>query len=727
MYGMARDVTERRQAEVELGRLAGEQAALRRVATMVAREASRAEVFTAIAEEIGHLLGTEEIRMVRYEDDRSSVVVAGSGATEVFPVGSREPLRGENAVSRVFRTGRPARIDDYRTASGPIAEIASSLGIRCVVATPILVEGRLWGAIVTATTRDEPLPPETEARLGQFTELMATAIANAESRARAEQLAAEQAALRRVATLVAKEPSPPEVFAKVAEEAAQVLGGVDCALFRDEGDGTATAVAVWGAGASAATPMGERVPTYGDGVVARVLGEGRPCRIDDYSAATGPRVDRAREHGVRLGFGCPIVVHGAVWGVMAVARYDAEPFPPESETRVAQFTDLVATAIANAEARAEVERLADEQAALRRVATLVGEGASPTAVFDAVAAEMERLLDADQVALSRYEAGDEVTVVAHRGLGATRVPPGTRVTHKGESVTAMVRRIERPARIEYSEGGHGTIAQIARTLGVRVAVGTPIVVDGRLWGVIQASWNREEPPPPDTEERMAQFGQLLDTAIANAESRAELMASRARLVAASDEARRRFERDLHDGVQQRLVSLALGLRGAEAMAPPENEELVAQLTGVEDGLAGAIDDLRELSRGIHPAILSRGGLVPALKGLARRSAVPVELDLAVDERLGEQVEVGAYYVVSEALTNAVKHAQPSKVEVNVRAHDGVLELTIDDDGVGGADPARGSGLTGLTDRVEALGGTIAIASPPGRGTSLRIELPVVRQ
>jgi signal transduction histidine kinase len=248
------------------------------------------------------------------------------------------------------------------------------------------------------------------------------------------------------------------------------------------------------------------------------------------------------------------------------------------------------------------------------------------------------------------------------------------------------------------------------------------VVEGRLWGLITASWKAEQSPPSDSEQRMSRFAQLLDTAIANADARAELMASRARLVAASDEARRRFERDLHDGIQQRLVLLALQLRGAQALAPPDDEELAEQLTQVGKGLAEALDDLRELSRGIHPAILSEGGLVPALKVLARRSAVPVKLDLAIAKRLDGRVEIGAYYVVSEALTNAAKHARASQVQLHARALDGVLELEIEDDGIGGADPSRGSGLTGLADRVEALGGTISIESPAGVGTTLRVEL-----
>ena len=374
------------------------------------------------------------------------------------------------------------------------------------------------------------------------------------------------------------------------------------------------------------------------------------------------------------------------------------------------------------QAEAEVERLAAEQAALHRVATLVAEGAAPAAVFDAVAGEMAALLDADQVALNRFEPGDEILVLAHRGLDVVRTPVGSRLSFAGESVTAMVRRTGRPARMENYDGAQGALAELARTTGLRSSVSAPIVVEGRLWGLITASWKGEQSPHAETEQRMSQFAQLLDTAIANAEARAELMASRVRLVTASDEARRRFERDLHDGVQQRLVSLSLELRSAEAMVPARSEKLAEQLAHVVKGVAESLDDLRELSRGIHPAVLSEGGLVPALKTLTRRSAVPVKLELAMAERLAEHVEIGAYYVVSEALTNAAKHARASKVEIHARALDGMLELTIDDDGVGGADPSRGSGLTGLADRVEALGGRIWITSPPGGGTSLRVEL-----
>jgi signal transduction histidine kinase len=715
-------------ARTGLARLADEQAALRSVATLVARGAAPAETFGFVAAEIGRLFGAEVAVVFRYEPDRTGTVVGLWTVPGVkFPDSAGLRVVGVGAAAMVLETGRPARTERFEGPEGSIANCFAQLGARSGAGAPITVEGRLWGAVVAATTRPEGLPVGSEGHIAGFTELVATAISNAQAREDLRRLAGEQAALRRVATLVAKESSPGEVFAKVAEEAASVFGDVACVLLRDEGDGSATVIAVWGEGVAAGFPVGSGLPVSGDSLIAFVLREGLPRRIDDYSAATETIAEGAREHGIGSAVGCPIVVGGRLWGAMIVARSEAEPLPPKTETRIAQFADLVATAIANTEARAEVERLAEEQAALRRMATLVAEGAAPTAVFDAVVAEMERVLDADQLVLSRYEPGADVTVVAHRGAGARRVPPGTRVSHDGENVQALVRHTERPARVEHLERAHGTIAEQARSAGARSVVGAPIVVDGRLWGVISAGWNREESPPADIEERMVQFAQLLDTAIANADSRGELIASRARLVAASDEARRRFERDLHDGVQQRLVSLALELHRAEAIAPRDGTDLVAQLTLVRQGLTGALDDLRELTRGIHPAILSEGGLVPALKALARRSAVPVELSLSVDERLADPVEVGAYYVVSEALTNAAKHARASTVQVNAHVDDGVLRLTIGDDGVGGADPARGSGLTGLADRVAALGGTIAITSPPREGTSLRVELPLVVQ
>jgi signal transduction histidine kinase len=223
---------------------------------------------------------------------------------------------------------------------------------------------------------------------------------------------------------------------------------------------------------------------------------------------------------------------------------------------------------------------------------------------------------------------------------------------------------------------------------------------------------------------MAEFTELVATAIANAESQEVLRASRARIVAASDQTRRRIERDLHDGVQQRLVSLTLALRAAESGIPDGLDELVEELSQVAAGLGGVLEDLREISRGIHPAILAEGGLAPALKTLARRSAIPVDLDVQVPGRLPDRFEVATYYSVSEVLTNAAKHSEASVVRVDVLTRDGTLRVSLRDDGVGGADPTGGSGLVGLRDRVEALGGSLSLRSPRGEGTALVIELPL---
>jgi signal transduction histidine kinase len=256
------------------------------------------------------------------------------------------------------------------------------------------------------------------------------------------------------------------------------------------------------------------------------------------------------------------------------------------------------------------------------------------------------------------------------------------------------------------------------------SVGCPIVVGRSLWGVAIVSSSTSEPLPPDTEARMAEFTELAAAAIANAQSNADLKASRARVVAAADEARRRIERDLHDGTQQRLVSLGLDLRGIEASIPREGEWVRQQLAAAAKSLEDTVLDLQEVSRGLHPAILAKGGLRPALGVLARRSTIPVRLDMSVAGRLPEAAEVTIYYVVCEALTNAAKHSCASVVHVELTRGDQVVRLSIRDDGVGGADPARGSGLIGLTDRVEALGGTLSIMSPRGHGTCVRVELPL---
>ncbi|MFL5879343.1 MAG: CHASE3 domain-containing protein [Actinomycetota bacterium] len=374
--------------------------------------------------------------------------------------------------------------------------------------------------------------------------------------------------------------------------------------------------------------------------------------------------------------------------------------------------------------RDELTRLLDEQAALRRVATLVARAVPPGEIFSAVATEVGRLVGADDTAVVRFEPDGTAVVVV--GLGEDRPPVGTRWRADDVSAITRVWRTGHSARVDDDlwKEAPGPLPDTLRRLHVRSAAASPIVVEGRLWGALSVA-TTHAPLPADTEQRMADFTDLVATAMANAESRAELAASRVRIVTAADDSRRQIERDLHDGIQQRLVSLGLELRAAQSTAAAEDAELGKQLERVAGGLGESLTELQELSRGIHPAILSEGGLGPALRALARRSAVPVELDLELDTtRLPASIEVAAYYVVSEALTNAAKHAKASVVDVHARAGDGLLRLVVRDDGVGGATVAHGSGLIGLSDRVQALGGTITVRSPAGEGTTLEIDLPV---
>jgi signal transduction histidine kinase len=374
--------------------------------------------------------------------------------------------------------------------------------------------------------------------------------------------------------------------------------------------------------------------------------------------------------------------------------------------------------------RDELRRLADLQAALRRVATLVARAVPSSELFSAVADELARCLDVHHAALLRYESdGTAVVLAARDAQPATKRLVGRRFSVQGHGVAMAVLRTRRAARMDRHDWAPGPGAKYVSDLGLHSGVGATILVAGRLWGAAVVGSRRFEPLPPDTESGVGDFADLVATAIANAETRSELTASRARIVAAADDARRRLERDLHDGAQQRLVSLGLTLRTAEASVPPDLGALREQISDVVGGLTGVSEELQEISRGIHPAILSRGGLGPALKTLARRSTVPVDLTIDVDRRLTESAEVAAYYVVAEALTNVAKHAHASEVQVSVMVEDANLRISIRDDGVGGVNPRQGSGLIGLTDRVEALGGHLEIDSVAGSGTSLLAAIP----
>jgi signal transduction histidine kinase len=268
----------------------------------------------------------------------------------------------------------------------------------------------------------------------------------------------------------------------------------------------------------------------------------------------------------------------------------------------------------------------------------------------------------------------------------------------------------------------GSIANYVRDQGVRASVGAPIVLEGRLWGIAVVYWTREESPPADTEDRIAQFAKLLETAIANADSREQLLASRARLLAAGDEARRRVVRDLHDGAQQRLVHAIVTLnlaRQALQEHDAEAESLVGEaLEAVEQGN----EELRELAHGILPTVLTRGGLRAAVSAIVKRLDVPAELDIP-DERFPAEIEASAYFIVAEALTNIVKHADATHAKVSTSAEHGMLRVEVRDDGIGGADP-RSQGLVGMSDRVAALRGRLELESPPGVGTTVVSTLPL---
>ena len=540
-------------------------------------------------------------------------------------------------------------------------------------------------------------------------------------RAGDDRIAGEQEALRRVATLVARAAAPEDVFAAVAGEAGRLLGAHDAVMSRYDPGGTRTVVASWDI-TGGGFPVGNKMTLSGRDVSTLVFQTGQAARIDSPAEASGPIADAAHEFGFRGAVGVPVNVEGALWGVMVVASL-AEPLPAGTEAQLARFTELAATAIANAQARAELRKFADEQAALRRVAMLVARGAPATQVFAAVTEEAGRLLHADHASMARYSPHGAVRVVATWGSGSPTSAVGNEHKVEGQDLHTVVFQTGRPARFDDLRGVSGPTAKAAREAGFRAAVGVPVSAEGRLWGVMAVE-SRAEPMAAGTEERLAGFTELAATAIANAEAQAALTASRARIVATADATRRRIERNLHDGAQQHLVSLALDLRAAQATTPPGAGEHVQQLDDVAAGLDGVLDDLREIARGLHPAILAEGGLRPALKTLARRSAIPVRLDIQVRGRLRESVETAAYYTVAEALTNAAKHARAATADIQVTEDGHDLHLRVRDDGRGGANLIHGSGLVGLKDRAEALGGHLELHSPSGEGTTLDITLPL---
>ena len=404
---------------------------------------------------------------------------------QALPAGTRVPVEGDNIIGRVFRTQQPARIDDYSNASGPVTEKVRAIGVRAAVGVPVLAGGRLWGIMAVGSSRPEPLPADTETRIGAFTELVAMAIANAAARTELEQVAAEQAALGRVATLVAEAVPPGDVFTAVAAEVAGLFGVPHVALFRYEREGLGTVIA--GAG-EVLSYLGRPWPCpAGDpGIVASLQQTGQPLRIDDYTPIRNAIAGPARELDIGMAAGVPVIVSGRVWGAVVVAAgYQRPPLPADTLDRLAGFTELMATAIANSDARTEIERLGEEQAALQRVATLVARGAATEEVFAAVAREVSGVMHLPVAAVQRYEDdGETTTVMAAWSDRPHPFPPGTRSPYHASGLGGRVRQTGRAGRVVDYSRRRGAFAVKARELGLHSVAGAPIIVDGDVWGLV---------------------------------------------------------------------------------------------------------------------------------------------------------------------------------------------------------------------------------------------------
>jgi signal transduction histidine kinase/uncharacterized protein YjiS (DUF1127 family) len=697
------------QTRAELQQLADEQAALRAVAELVAQTAPPEEIFTAVTAGASQLLSGTPMTLTRFGMDRDLIVLATHGGPA--PVGTPIAYEPETLPDRV-RDGAIVRVDDYSLE--PDAELATRFNLAAAVSVPISFAGQVWG-MLTATSDSEPLPPGAEHRLMQFTGLVTAALANIQTRSELQALADEQAALRSVAELAAQGAPAEEVLGAVAAQASRLAGVDFSTMLRYEPDGSTEIVAL--DGAPPGVQVGQRAGGDGDGSVQRVWRTRQPARIDNLANMSGHWPKVAHGHGFSTSAAVPILIEGTLWGALVVVGRD-KPLPGEIHAHLSDFAELAGTAIAAAQARRELQQLAEEQGALRQVAELVARGAALSEVFAAVASEASRLLGNLAAVLLRYD--DDGVAVAIAAWNSP-VPLGLRMPAVPTSAAGEVLATGRAFRVDSYAAT--PFAQRAAELGIAAAVAVPVAVEGRLWGVLSSS-SPDLPLPSGTEERLTPFAELAAAAIANAENREKLTASRARVVATADETRRRLQRDVHDSAQQRLVHTIITLKLArdEIAAGGSATDLVAEaLSNAER----ANTDLRDVIHGILPAALTRGGLRTGLDSLVADFSMPIMLSVT-DARLPANVETTAYFIVAEALTNVVKHARAGHITVTVDIAGDHLDIEVRDDGTGGADPAQGSGLTGLLDRVEANDGTLTIESAEGTGTALRARLPINR-
>jgi signal transduction histidine kinase len=528
------------------------------------------------------------------------------------------------------------------------------------------------------------------------------------------QVAEEQDAIGRVADVVASDATPGEVLDEVVAQASQLMGVEFTTLLRFEAGGGTEIAAL--SGAPGGLEVGMREPGGGDGATQRVLSTGRVARMDDLSQASGHWPRLAYTLGFASSVAAPVVIGGGLWGVLVVTGRDG-PLPLGVEASLTRFAKLAGAAIADAQARRGLRALAKEQAALRRVAELAARAGDPQEVFAAVAAETSALVDNEEVFLLRLAGPDACQIRATTSelpLSDKRYP-----LEEGD-ISVLVRDTRRPARIDDAVARD---CAMAREWGVVAVVGAPIIVEEEIWGALTAT-SYERPLPSETERRLGQFAGLAAIAIGNAESRAQLIASRARVVATADETRLRLQRDVHDGAQQRLVQTVLTLKMALEELGDGDSSLRSLLEESLRHAERATTELRDVVHGILPASLSSGGLPSGVESLISDLPLPVRSRLATP-RFPVEIETTAYLIVAEALTNVVKHADANqaKVEITFDAAASALEIVVEDDGIGGADPQHGTGLVGMSDRVAARDGAMAITSPHGGGTRLRITLP----
>ena len=685
--------------------LADEQAALLRVAALVAEGASEAVIFDAVAVEAASLMEDQPTTLVRYEGKRTFVVLATHNGPVTPGTRVMVPVGDTGTTAEMLQTHRPARRDRYDHM--PSRSFANrDFAVGSSVSVPIFVQGRMWGAL-GVVNEGRRLPVETEGRLAKFSGLVGSALANAEARAELQRFAEEQAGLRRVAELAASGEPYALVLRSIVAEASPLFEDATVSLGQFEPSGR------WAKVDLDAEPV-DQLRTQGvtrdeEVVAQQVLATGRPARIEESDPSAGGRVVDGR---VLWGCGVPVQAEGRTWGAM-IATSRQRPLPWGTEDRLAHFAHVAATAVTGADSRDTLSRLARDQAALRRVAELIARGASLDEVFHAVATEASALLAGTAVGLFRYGADGRATVVAQCHAP---VPLGVRIPSRGVGVRAS------GGVVRFATLAGAPSEQLGDDVEVEGLVAVPITVEGQIWGGL-ALLTPRVPPSADAEERLSEFAELAAAAVASGENRAKLRASRARLVVTADETRQRLQRDVHDGAQQRLVQTVLSLKLGLDMAA-RGEDPVELMREALQSAERATVELRDLVHGILPASLSRAGLRTGLESLVAGLPAPVDLDVSAlpEQRLPTELEVTAYFLVAEALTNVVKHADATRARVRVAADEDHLTIEVVDDGRGGAD-LHGTGLTGLADRVDAMNGTLQVVSPHGRGTTVRVSLP----